>query len=162
MYCPSCGNELNAELIYCNRCGANLRPISNHPETSGKMVGAAWAISTAIVLVSLGGFGLIFALAITLINKGISLSGGEMTLIVIFLLVILAIAWLLTRQLSRVLDISELVSGAPPPKSALPTALTDKPIPQISSPREPINSVTDHTTRTFEPSEIPKGRQKQH
>jgi uncharacterized paraquat-inducible protein A len=151
MYCPSCGNELTAELVYCNRCGANLRPLSNPSETSGKMVGLTWAIATAITLVSLGGFGLIFALAITLINKGVNLSGGGITLIVVFLLVILAIAWLLTRQLSRVLDLSELMGGAPSARKAQPAALTDKPIPQISSPREPVDSVTDHTTRMFEP-----------
>ena len=115
------------------------------------MVGITWAIATAITLVSLGGFGLIFALAITLINKGINLSGGEMSLIVIFLLVILAIAWLLTRQLSRVLDLSELVGVARSARKAQPAALTDKPIPQISTPREPADSVTDHTTRMFEP-----------
>lgn len=151
MFCPSCGAELTSGLIYCNRCGANLRSPSNQSETPAKMVGMTWAISTAVVLVTLGGFGLIFALAITIINRGINLSGGGMILIAIFLLVILVIAGLLTRQLSRVLDISELVSGAPPPRSALPTALTDKSIPQISSPREPVDSVTDHTTRTFEP-----------
>jgi hypothetical protein len=151
MYCPSCGAELTSDLIYCNRCGANLRSQSNQSDNSAKMVGMTWAISTAVVLVTLAGFGLIFALAMTLISRGINLSGGGMILIVIFLLIILAIAWLLIRQLSRVLDISKLVSGAPPPKRALPTALTDKPIPQISSPREPVNSVTDHTTRVFEP-----------
>jgi hypothetical protein len=115
------------------------------------MVGVTWAIATAITLVSLAGFGLIFALAITLINKGISLSGGEMSLIVVFLLVILTIAWLLTRQLSRVLDISKLMGSSPSPKGVQPPAIADKPIPQISSPREPVDSVTDHTTRMFEP-----------
>jgi hypothetical protein len=115
------------------------------------MVGVTWALSIAIVLVSLGGFGLIFALAITLINKGINLSVGEMSLIVVFLLVILAIAWLLTRQLARVLDISELLGVAPSPRTTVPPALTEKPAPQLSSPREPVTSVTDHTTRVFEP-----------
>jgi len=151
MYCPSCGAELNADLIYCNRCGANLRPVSNHSATPGKIVGVTWAISTAVVLVTLGGFGLMFALALSLISSGINLSGGGMILIVIFLLVILAVAWLLIRQLARVLDLSELVGGAPSAKNVQPAALTDKPNPQLSSPREPVESVTDHTTRFFEP-----------
>jgi Na+-transporting methylmalonyl-CoA/oxaloacetate decarboxylase gamma subunit len=151
MYCPSCGNELNAELVYCNRCGANLRPISNQSATPGKIVGVTWAISTAVVLVTLGGFGLMFALALSLISSGINLSGGGMVLIVIFLLVILAVAWLLIRQLSRVLDISELLSGATQSKSAPPPALSEKTVPQISAPHEPVGSVTDHTTRVFEP-----------
>jgi len=151
MYCPSCGAELNAELIYCNRCGANLRPVSNHSATPGKIVGITWAISTAVVLVTLGGFGLMFALAMSLISSGISLSGGGMVLIVIFLLVILAVAWLLIRQLSRVLDISELLGGTTQSKTNTPPALSEKSIHQISAPREPVTSVTDHTTRVFEP-----------
>ena len=151
MYCPSCGAELNSELVYCNRCGANLRPTSNHSATPGKIVGVAWAISTAVVLVTLGGFGLMFALAMSLISRGISLSGGGMALIAIFLLVILAVAWLLIRQLSRVLDISELTGGATHSKTSAQPALSDKPIQQISAPREPFTSVTDHTTRVFEP-----------
>jgi Na+-transporting methylmalonyl-CoA/oxaloacetate decarboxylase gamma subunit len=151
MYCPSCGAELTSDLIYCNRCGANLRSQSNQSDNSAKMVGMTWAISTAVVLVTLAGFGLIFALAMTLISRGINLSGGGMILIVIFLLIILAIAWLLIRQLSRVLDISELVSGAPPAKTTGQSALSEKPIQQISAPRERVLSVTDHTTRTFEP-----------
>lgn len=151
MFCPSCGAELNSELIYCNRCGANLRPRSNQSETSSKMVGMTWAISIAVVLVALGGFGLIFALAMTLINRGINLSGGGISLIVIFLLVILAIAWLLIRQLSRVLDISELLQGSNISNETIQPALQEKPFPQISAPHEPVLSVTDNTTRTLEP-----------
>src|SRR4029450_11205275 len=29
MHCPSCGSELTSELSYCNRCGVNLKPLSN-------------------------------------------------------------------------------------------------------------------------------------
>ena len=151
MFCPSCGAELNSELIYCNRCGANLRSRSDHPDTSSKMLGMTWAISIAVVLVSLGGFGLIFALAITLINRGVNLSAGGISLIVIFLLVIVAIAWLLIRQLSRVLDISELLQGSKTSNETTQPALKENPFPQISAPHEPVLSVTDHTTRTLEP-----------
>jgi hypothetical protein len=113
-----------------------------------KLVGAAWAISTAITLVTLGGFGMVFAVVMVLITNGINLSAGGMVLIFFSLLVILAIAWLLVRQLSRVLSISQLSGDA---TQAQKPNLGERPGPQISAAREPVSSVTDHTTRTFEP-----------
>ena len=149
MYCPSCGTELTPELSYCNRCGANLKPISNQsgvPPT--KVIGAAWAISMAVALVTLGGFGMIFGLVMALITRGLSLSAEGMVLIFFSSLVILAIDWLLVRQLSRVLNVPQLSSDATQAKKP---KLTEQAVRQIDAPREPVSSVTEHTTRTFEP-----------
>ena len=149
MYCPSCGSELTTELSYCNRCGANLKPISNQSGVAPtKLVGAAWAISMAVALVTLGGFGMIFGLVMALITRGINLSPSGMFWISFSLLVILAIDWLLLRQLSRVLDMPQFSADATQPKKP---KLSGKPMQQIDEPREPASSVTEHTTRTFEP-----------
>ena len=134
MYCPSCGTELVPELSYCNRCGANLKPISNQAIAPGKLVGAVWAISMAVALVTLGGFGMIFGLVMALITRGINLSAGGMVLIFFSLLVILAIAWLLVRQLSRVLDMPQLPAEATQPK---PPKMSEKPADKRNS-RPPI------------------------
>lgn len=151
MYCPSCGSELTSELSYCNRCGANLKPVSNQTGVQpAKLIGAAWAISLAVALVTLGGFGMIFGLVMALITRGLSLSAGGMLLIFFSSLVILAIDWLLVRQLSRVLNVPQLSSeGATQAKQA---KLTEPAVRQIDAPREPVSSVTEHTTRTFEPA----------
>lgn len=149
MYCPSCGLELTSELSYCNRCGANLKPPSTHSgEPNTRLVGVTWAISMAVVLVTLGGFGMMFGLVMALISNGINLSGGGMVLIVFSLLIIVAIVSLLVRQLSRVLDVSELLGGVPQSKQR---ELSEKHVQQISAPREPASSVTEHTTQMFEP-----------
>jgi hypothetical protein len=149
MYCPSCGAEVTQELSYCNRCGANLKPISNQSGVRpAKLVGVAWAISMAVALVTLGGFGMIFGLVMALITKGLNLSVGGLVLIFFSLLVILAIAWLLVRQLSRVLDMPQLTGDAI--QSNKPE-LSEKPMQQIGALCEPASSVTEHTTRTFEP-----------
>jgi|SRR5882724_2072693 len=148
MYCSSCGSELTSELSYCNRCGANLKPPANHSGQPAKLVGAAWAISMAVVLVTLGGFGMLSGLVKALISNGVNLSGGGMVLIVFCLLIILAIASLLVRQLSRVLDLAQLSGGATQSKQP---KLSEKPVQQIGAAREPVSSVTDHTTRIFEP-----------
>jgi hypothetical protein len=152
MYCPSCGSELTSELSYCNRCGANLKPLSNQSGGSpAKLGGATWAISLAVVLVTLGGFGMIFSLVGALIRTGVNLSGGGMVLIVFCLLIIVAVVSLLIRQLSRVLDIAQLSGSAPQSKQPHQPMLSEKPVQQIAAPREPVASVTEQTTRVFEP-----------
>ena len=149
MYCPSCGAEVTQELSYCNRCGANLKPISNQSGVSiNKLVGAAWAISIAVALVTLGGFGMIFGLVMALITTGINISAGGMVLIFFSLLVILAVDWLLVRQLSRVLDMPKLSDDPTKPKKP---KLSEESVQQIGASRQPVSSVTEHTTRTFEP-----------
>jgi hypothetical protein len=149
MYCPSCGTELASELSYCNRCGANVKPISSQSGVPPrKLVGVAWAISIAVALITLGGFGMIFTLVMALIARGISLSSSGMFWISFSLLVILAIDWLLVRQLSRVLDMPQLPADAAQPKKS---KLSQEPKRQIDAPPEPVSSVTEHTTRAFEP-----------
>jgi Na+-transporting methylmalonyl-CoA/oxaloacetate decarboxylase gamma subunit len=102
----------------------------------------------AVVLVTLGGFGMMFGLVMALISNGVNLSGGGMLLIVFSLLIILAIAALLIRQLSRVLDVAQLSGSA---NQSKPPKLSEQYLPQIGAPREPVASVTEHTTRIFEP-----------
>lgn len=138
---------MTQELRYCNRCGANLKPLSDSssvPPT--KLIGAVWAISVAIALVTLGGFGMIFALVMSLISRGMNLSAGGIGLVFFSSLIILVIDWLLSRQLSRVLDMHRFADSVQPAKKP-----DEKSIPQIGFPGDPISSVTDHTTRTFEP-----------
>lgn len=112
-----------------------------------KLVGAAWAISIAITLVALGGFGMVFSVVMTLIEKGINPSEGGMVLILVSLLIILTVIGLLVRQLSRVLSIPQLSVPAP----ALRPTLAETAVPQIGAAHAPVASVTDHTTRTLEP-----------
>lgn len=148
MYCPSCGAQLTQEMSYCNRCGANLRSTSNLPAISPpKFVGAVWAISIAVVLITLGGFGMLFGLIMALITRGFSISKPGVFLIFCALMVILAIAWLLVQQLSRLLSMPQLTGETVQPR--IPK-LSEKPALQVSAPREPVPSVTENTTRTLE------------
>jgi hypothetical protein len=148
MYCQSCGAEVSQELSYCNRCGANLKStLTQAGVAPTKLVGAAWAISIAITLVTLGGFRMVFGVVMTLIERGLNLSEGGMVLILVSLLIILTIVGLLVRQLSRVLNLPQLAVAAPAQR---PT-LAETALPQIGAAHAPIASVTDHTTRTLEP-----------
>lgn len=147
MFCPSCGAEQNQTLSYCNRCGANLKPIESGVPPA-KIVSAAWAVSLAVAFVTLGGFGMIFGLVFALINRGMSLSAGGIGLVILSSLIILTIDWLLIRQLSRVLNL---------PRAARETVTVSQPSLDedsptlLAAPHHPVSSVTDRTTRTFEP-----------
>ena len=149
MFCPSCGTELMQEMSYCNRCGANLKPPSNQTAISStKSVGATGAISIALIAITLGGFGLLFGVIMALISRGFNISEGGQFLIFAALMVILIVDCLLIRQLSRLLTKPET---SPDAKRAEKRILVEKPAPQLAAQRERPASVTDHTTRTFEP-----------
>ncbi len=151
MYCPSCGSELTAVKL--------LQPLRRQSEAALKSVLARrppnwWARpgqSHWLLCWSRGGFGMMFALVMTLISTGVNLSGGGMALIVFCLLIILAVVSLLVRQLSRVIDFAQLSTGATQSKQPHQPMLSEKPAPQIGASREPVASVTEHTTRMFEP-----------
>jgi len=149
MYCASCGTEVTSELAYCNRCGANLKPLAAPVGVAPtKLVGAAWAISIAVTLVTIIGFGMVFGVVMTLIERGINLSEGGMVLIFFALLFIFTIVALLIRQLSRVLSFPQLpVAAAAIQRPQIVEAV----MPELAAARTPVASVTDHTTRTLDP-----------
>ena len=149
MYCASCGAEATKDLSYCNRCGASLKPFAVPTGVAPpKLVGAAWAISIAVTLVTVVGFGMVFGVVMTLIERGINLSPGGMALVFSALFFIFMIVALLIRQLSRVLSLPQLaVDSASIEKARVVETI----VPEIAGMRTPAASVTDHTTRTLEP-----------
>lgn len=149
MYCSSCGLEQPQELSYCNRCGNNLRPLAAEPGDSRlRLKGATPAIATAIVLVTLGGFGMIFGLVMALITRGIAMPEGGMALIALMLLIILAVDFLLVRLLMRILGLGPVELPAAQPL-AKPQTLAEPTPRRLEEPLQPVTSVTDHTTRTL-------------
>lgn len=152
MYCPSCGFQMTQELRYCPRCGANLNP-QEKEETSKALLGPVWAVSLAITLITLTGLGLVFAFGIVVLVKGVTLPAAVIALVFFFLLVLFAIVSLLIRQLSRLLSMYGQPPEAAQDRSARPDNELDEgyATPQLDAPREPPLSVTENTTRTFEP-----------
>ena len=157
MYCPSCGTEILQEMSYCNRCGASLKALvgqaEDAPVSRVNPTGAAWAISAAVAFITLGGFALVFALVMAMVTRGVPISDGPTAMIVFTLLAILVIDWLLIRQLPRLLGLFHYKNEKEEPKKTerKKQELSGKSRPQIAAPFEPASSVTDHTTRTFEP-----------
>ncbi|HEX8474306.1 MAG TPA: hypothetical protein VF666_09765 [Pyrinomonadaceae bacterium] len=156
MYCPSCGYQAAHGLSYCKQCGANLFSPVNINEvkatTGHTSRGMIWLITLIIAAtagITLGGLGLVFVVVVELFSRHFPVP-AIMMLALFSLLMVLGTAVLLGRQLSR------LISGFQPtslPEQASKQSLFEqRPLTQIDAIRQPVASVTEHTTRTFEPS----------
>ncbi|MBV9958330.1 MAG: hypothetical protein JO360_07910 [Acidobacteria bacterium] len=147
MYCPSCGAEQTQGLKYCNRCGANLAQANE--ASSSRVTSMVWAVATAVVVVSIGGFIMAFIFGMEFMSRKENTTATVIFLI-FFLLVILGIAALLVRQLSRLIS-AYLEKGG---KRTEPAALPEPHAARLAAPQEPVPGVAEQTTRRFEP--VPK------
>jgi hypothetical protein len=150
MYCPTCGNEISAELKYCNRCGANL---TIGPETV--LAPPAKPVRITIPVIVLGltvtlGIGLIF-------NTASELASRQMNAVAIVWMVIFGLATLfgctalMLRFFLKVLAMNR-ESYQPQnqirPQVQMPAQMAAA-RPTYQPRLEPMPSVTEHTTRTF-------------
>jgi len=141
MYCSACGSPLAPGLSYCNRCGSSLKERSEPRPTV-----AITGFVIAITLIAIAGLGIMFGGALTLTNEA-HLKEELVGFFMLFtFLTIIITEVLLVRQLSRLTQanqtkIIEVVQpaaianefGAPAPRSLA----------------EPLQSVTENTTRTL-------------
>ena len=156
MFCPSCGTEDTIGLPYCNRCGANLGGMVAPPTEPAviNVTKPTLIISVTLAVLTLGGFaGLIEgarALSMTLRGEN---NDPLIALIVFGMITILTVDIFLIRQLSRV--ITAALSSTVQPQSKRPNAIAAPRAPQLQRPitarLEQAPSVTEHTTRFFEP-----------
>jgi hypothetical protein len=153
MYCPSCGTPNTQGLNYCNRCGANLVPASSAPVS--RLAGLAWSIPLAMALITLGGLGMVFYIGLEMVRKGADIPLQSAAMLLVDVLVIVALDWMLLRQLSRVIDIYR-----PPGEqiSRKQSELSGRQAAQIEAAREPVPFITEQTTRIFEPSSRERNR----
>jgi len=156
MYCPSCGAEYTIELKYCNRCGANLdMGMTTQPEpVIVNITKPALIIGTTLVLLTLGGFGGLIGGAVGLAQV---VHGNDplMAMILFGMLTIMIVDIFLVRLLAKIVNTSLSANTQPQPKR--PAALAYPSM--IQSPQSPtsrlmqgVSSVTEGTTRFFEPS----------
>lgn len=149
MYCPICGAESIQGLNYCKRCGAGLSASTPPLEQKGSIGKAMGVMLFLVSLVSIAGFVALFSTVYNLGERstfdtraliGIMAFGGATVIGVVGLLV-----WLLLR----------LTTGhqpaASPDRTANP-APRDYGVPQLPAPQIGIPSVTENTTRNFDPS----------
>ncbi|HET6889572.1 MAG TPA: hypothetical protein VFH31_00605 [Pyrinomonadaceae bacterium] len=172
MYCPSCGIQLAQTLSYCNRCGANLSPLKDLSTTitastpaheiAPRTLNASaheiapqahtvnsliWAIVATTIIVLGMGLGALVLMRDGGIDEGL----GRIFVILCFLTLPIiegVLIWQLLSSNRRVKKLSGQVQEHASSHDELRTAT----VRSLSEPGEPISSVAEHTTRTFEPS----------
>jgi hypothetical protein len=148
MFCSACGYENKQEVNFCKRCGANLTPAPVKTASTG-MVGLFLA---AIALITVIGFIGPMVMVAELSHKGMD-EEPLVGLAFFFLTATTIIDWLLLRLLTRLLGFSKQKTQQKPamlvPQPKYVTA--EQPYPQLPEAHMSMPSVTEHTTRNFEP-----------
>jgi len=140
MYCSSCGSAVPNQLTFCNKCGAKLINAVPSPRPESLI----WAICALFIM----GTGVIIGLMAVMkevvkLNEGVIL--GIVTVCFGMMLVLVGIlSWLLIS--------SARSARASSPERHLEerrtNELNEAPARML---QEPLVSVTEHTTRAFEP-----------
>jgi len=146
MYCSSCGAAVAQGLSYCNHCGAGLSGARG--KSSGKPPelfpdSLIWAI-VAVFTVGLGcTIGLMAVMKDYNFDKELIIAFTSMVLL-LTLAVEAVFIWMLWGRRSKtaeVVDTGRLKQQA----------TKELEVPQVRALPEPVSSVTEHTTRAFEP-----------
>jgi hypothetical protein len=146
MHCQHCGNKVNKGLKYCNSCGGRLGGLEEDKDgTPGKMLDN---ILTTLFLTVFFGLGILIGLVAVLLGN--SVPTQLVALIVIaYLAAISGVCFMLTKQIPKLID-AKLKSLSFPTGEPSAPQLRPLTTAQLEEYREPVMSVTDHTTRTLD------------
>jgi hypothetical protein len=154
MYCPNCGAESTFGLNYCKRCGGNLS--DTPPPPAAKNVLGALILAAATLGIVLGGLGIVFSEALSLIGPqppGFTPPVHD-AVVVAGMMVIFGstaiglVSLMLIKLFSRMMGLSSAADKHPRPAR---TFVPEQRVPQIQAEPISVQSVTEHTTRNFEP-----------
>ena len=152
MYCSNCGNATSAELKFCKSCGKRLAQSHDSDNSAGKMLDD---ILTTIFLVVMFGLGILVGLVAVPLQNEVA-TKSVIQLAVIYLAAVFGICFMLLRQVPKLVD-AKLRTNYEPQESVPAVQLPPVTTAQLNeSQQQPIQSVTEHTTRTLE--EVPLRR----
>ncbi|HYP52449.1 MAG TPA: hypothetical protein VEQ42_02855 [Pyrinomonadaceae bacterium] len=156
MFCQHCGAEATHELNYCKRCGGNLNPVGAQDLSVRPAVPPAtvWGIGATTFLIVV--IGLLIILGFVSMRADRGLSPPALTTISLFgAMTLLGSVALLMRLWRLLLTGGQTQVVNRPVQLARPTATNELPPQKVSALPEafgPVPSVTEHTTRTFDPA----------
>ncbi len=147
MYCPSCSAVLPQELSYCNRCGANLN-ITKGSDKSKSLEKSVEPMVWAIVAITATVLGIMIPLIALMKEAG--LSGSIIaSFVALMLLILIGIDGVFVWQLIRLNGRGKEAGSASQLERFDTKELGAK---QQQALLEPRMSVTEDTTRMFEPT----------
>jgi hypothetical protein len=150
MYCSACGVSVVQGLSYCNHCGAKLGGEKVAKSSEVEPESLVWAMVAVLV------FGFVAIVFLMMAMKMVGLEVGQiLAFTILSFLIMLLVEGVFTWQL--------LIRkrGAATGDTALSNAQTTKELDaaQARVLPEPMPSVTEHTTRTFEPIFIERNKE---
>ena len=147
MYCSTCGVAIAESLSYCNHCGARIATPNNDKVTASREVQPGLLVSAMAGTFILGMFAITALLgvmkAVLELQVGQILAFAALSFFILISLEGVYLFLLFRRNRSA----EERVTTESPAQH------TTKELgaPQAYALQEPLSSVTDHTTRAFEP-----------
>lgn len=150
MYCSECGLSVVQGLSYCNHCGAKLTGEKTTKSSEVKPESLVWAMVAVLV------FGFVAIVFLMMAMKMVGLNVGQiLAFTILSFLIMLLVEGVFTWQLLL------RKRGAETRDTALSNAQTTKELDaaQAQALPEHMPSVTEHTTRTFEPIFIERNKE---
>jgi hypothetical protein len=169
MYCSTCGVLATPGLRYCKGCGERFidtSPLAGTapPQATSNLTGAAWAIALATTAITLGGFGILFSTIARIVvpapwSVNVPRHPGEFIPIAITMIVfgsaaIFMIVFMLIRLFTRLMNLPQEPKRNEKNSQSNADQFRPTPMnmpPQIQAPPISMPSVTEHTTRNFDP-----------
>jgi len=146
MYCSSCGVAVAQDLSYCNYCGAKLNGVKGETRIKSPEVKPEMLVSAMVIVFV---FGLAAITLLMLVMKDVLGNVGQvLALTLLSFLIMLSIEGVIIRLLLRRKRGTEEAEDTMRLKGQATKALDAA---QARELPEPMPSVTEHTTRTFEP-----------
>ena len=146
MYCSSCGVAVAQDLSYCNYCGAKLNGVKGETRIKSPEVKPEMLVSAMVIVFV---FGLAAITLLMLVMKDVLGNVGQvLALTLLSFLIMLSIEGVIIRMLLRRKRGTEEAEDTMRLKGQATKALDAA---QARALPEPMPSVTEHTTRTFEP-----------
>ena len=150
MYCSTCGVSVVQGLSYCNHCGAKLPGEKVTKSSEVKTESLVWAMVAVLV------FGFVAIVFLMMAMKMVGLNVGQiLAFTILSFLIMLLVEGVFTWQLLL------RKRGAETGDTALAKDQTTKELDaaQARLLPEPLPSVTEHTTRTFDPIFIDRNKE---
>jgi hypothetical protein len=155
MYCPNCGAETTAGVNYCKHCGGILSEPSVSPncgESRNVLTALILAMSTMGLV--LGGLSIVFKNAMMLVGPqpGFVSPAREVTTIAAMMVffgsaAVIVSTLLLIKLFAKVMGFDSRSNKETRQKNLQPGLRPQR----LSSPPSAMLTVTEHTTRNFEP-----------
>jgi hypothetical protein len=147
MYCQTCGSALNPQTKYCNRCGTQLAPVEQKSPEKTPAEKRLDDYLDGLFWISVFGLAIIIGGVVLLAKVGLS------NLFVIGYAVLSTVVFLINFGFSLFGALSIMRSSKDGKLTMQPGRETHELNPSTVEPvMIPAGSVTDNTTRSFEPS----------